>query len=64
MGRGIILTGGGALLHGIDKLLIDITQMPVYLADQPLDCVVNGTGNALEELDKIKDLLITPKKLS
>lgn len=64
MGRGIILTGGGALLHGIDKLLIDITQMPVYLAEEPLDCVVNGTGIALEELDKIKDLLITPKKLS
>jgi len=64
MGRGIILTGGGALLHGIDELLIDITQMPVYLAEEPLDCVVNGTGNALEELDKIKDLLITPKKLS
>lgn len=64
MGRGIILTGGGALLHGIDKLLIDITQMPVYLAEEPLDCVVNGTGIALEELDKIKELLITPKKLS
>ena len=64
MGRGIILTGGGALLHGIDELLIDITQMPVYLAEEPLDCVVNGTGNALEELDRIKDLLITPKKLS
>ncbi|MFO7815816.1 MAG: rod shape-determining protein [Halanaerobiales bacterium] len=64
MGRGIILTGGGALLHGIDDLLIDITQMPVYLAEEPLDCVVNGTGIALEELDKIKDLLITPKKLS
>ncbi|HKL13157.1 MAG TPA: rod shape-determining protein [Halanaerobiales bacterium] len=64
MGRGIILTGGGALLHGIDELLIETTQMPVYLAEEPLDCVVNGTGNALEELDKIKDLLITPKKLS
>ncbi|MCF8008831.1 MAG: rod shape-determining protein [Halanaerobiales bacterium] len=64
MGRGIILTGGGALLHDIDKLLIDITQMPVYLAEDPLDCVVNGTGIALEELDKIKELLITPKKLS
>ncbi|HMA59848.1 MAG TPA: rod shape-determining protein [Halanaerobiales bacterium] len=64
MGRGIILTGGGALLHGIDELLIDTTQMPVYLAEEPLDCVVNGTGNALEELDEIKDLLITPKKLS
>ncbi len=64
MGRGIILTGGGALLHGIDDLLIDVTQMPVYLAEEPLDCVVNGTGIALEELDKIKDLLITPKKLS
>lgn len=64
MGRGIILTGGGALLHGIDDLMIEATQMPVYLAEDPLDCVVIGTGIALEELDKIKDLLITPKKLS
>lgn len=64
MDRGIILTGGGALLQGLDKLLIDETQMPVHIADEPLDCVVKGTGIALEEIDSLKKILITPKKLS
>ena len=64
MDRGIILTGGGALLQGLDKLLIDETQMPVHIADEPLDCVAEGTGIALEEIDSLKKVLITPKKLS
>ncbi|MFP4198561.1 MAG: rod shape-determining protein [Halanaerobium sp.] len=64
MDRGIILTGGGALLQGLDKLLIDETQMPVHIADEPLDCVAKGTGIALEEIDSLKKILITPKKLS
>ena len=62
--RGIILTGGGAKLRGLDKLLIQETQMPVYLAEEPLDCVVKGTGIALEEIDTIKNVLITPRKIS
>lgn len=45
--RGIMLTGGGALLRGIDKLIADNTHIPVYIAERPLDCVVDGTGKCL-----------------
>ncbi len=47
--RGITLTGGGALLRGLDKLIAAETGMPVRVADNPLDCVVNGTGICLEK---------------
>ncbi len=47
--RGIMLTGGGALLRGLDKLIAAETGMPVKVADSPLDCVVNGTGICLEK---------------
>ncbi|MDO5448222.1 MAG: rod shape-determining protein, partial [Clostridia bacterium] len=46
--QGIILTGGGALLRGLDKLISEVTGMPVYVANNPLDCVVLGTGACLE----------------
>lgn len=45
--RGIMLTGGGALLRGIDKLISESTHIPVYIAQRPLDCVVDGTGKCL-----------------
>lgn len=45
--RGIMLTGGGALLRGIDKLISDETHMPVKIAERPLDCVADGTGKSL-----------------
>ncbi len=64
MDFGIILTGGGALLNGMDKLLSDKTQIPVHIADDPLDCVAKGTGIALEEIDSLKSILISPKKIS
>ncbi|MBQ6601376.1 MAG: rod shape-determining protein, partial [Clostridia bacterium] len=48
MEQGITLTGGGALLRGIDKLIASQTGMPVHVADNPLDCVVDGTGIYLE----------------
>ena len=48
MEHGITLTGGGALLRGIDKLIAEETGMPVNVADSPLDCVVDGTGIYLE----------------
>ncbi|CUU37413.1 rod shape-determining protein MreB [Armatimonadetes bacterium GXS] len=51
--RGIVLTGGGALLRGFDKLLSHATNIPVYIAEDPLSCVAIGTGRALEELDAI-----------
>ncbi|MFW6034622.1 MAG: rod shape-determining protein [Halothermotrichaceae bacterium] len=57
MDRGIIMTGGGALLRGFTKLLSKQTDIPVFLADDPLTCVARGTGHALEELDKLSDIL-------
>lgn len=64
MDRGIILTGGGSLLRGLDTILMKETQMPVHVADDPLDCVVKGTGVALEEIKSLKDVLVSPKKIS
>ena len=52
--RGITLTGGGALLRGLDKLLQSVTDIPVRVADNALNCVAIGTGRALENLDAIK----------
>ncbi len=50
--RGIILTGGGALLRGLDQLLAEELKVPVFVADDPLACVAKGTGIMLESLDK------------
>ncbi len=55
--KGIYLAGGGALLQNFDKLLSLETNMPVIIADSPLDCVVNGTGKTLEDLEKLKSVL-------
>jgi rod shape-determining protein MreB len=54
MERGIVLTGGGALLHGLDERLEKETGMPVYVADEPLSCVAVGTGRCLEEFEKLE----------
>ena len=51
--RGVFLTGGGALLHGIDQLLADELKVPVFISDNPLDCVAIGTGILMENIDKI-----------
>ena len=45
--HGIMLTGGGALLRGIDMLIMQLTGMPVHIAQRPLDCVVDGSGKRL-----------------
>ena len=62
MEKGIILAGGGALIKNIDKLLAIRTEMPVYIAEDPLDCVVKGTGKTLEDLEKLKAVLINSRK--
>lgn len=51
--RGVILTGGGALLHGIDLLLAEELKVPVLVAEEPMSCVVKGTGILLDSLDRI-----------
>lgn len=53
MEKGIMLAGGGALLKGLDVLITRETNMPVHIAEAPLDCVVLGAGRALEDFDKI-----------
>ncbi|UTW03841.1 rod shape-determining protein [Amphritea atlantica] len=57
--RGIVLTGGGALLRNLDKLISEETGLPVIVADDPLTCVARGGGRALELLDKHAFELLT-----
>ncbi len=56
MERGIVLTGGGVLLTSLDKVISDETNMPVFIAEEPLDCVAIGTGKALDNFDVIKKM--------
>lgn len=63
MDRGIVLTGGGSLLSGLDKRVTNETGMPVHIAEEPLDCVAKGTGKVLEGLDTWRRALITSKKV-
>ncbi|OLS03323.1 rod shape-determining protein [Tissierella creatinophila] len=61
--QGIMLTGGGALLDGIDRVIMEETGMPVRIADDPLDCVAIGTGLALDNIEVLKKTLYSTKKL-
>jgi rod shape-determining protein MreB len=56
--KGIMLTGGGALLSNLDLVLRHATGLPVSIADEPLTCVALGTGRALEEMKTLKNVLI------
>ena len=60
--KGIVLAGGGALIKNLDKLISSKTDMPVYVAEDPLDCVVKGTGKTLEDLERLKTVLINARK--
>ena len=57
--KGMVLTGGGALLRDLDRLLMEETGLPVLIADDPLTCVVRGSGMALEHMDKSTSIFTT-----
>jgi rod shape-determining protein MreB len=62
MDKGIVLTGGGALLKGMDERLKHETGMPIHVADNPLSCVVIGSGKCLEEFEVLKRVLISSNR--
>lgn len=57
--KGIVLTGGGALLTNLDQVLRNATGLPVSIAEDPLACVVKGTGKALDEMSRLRSILST-----
>lgn len=59
--RGMVLSGGGALIRNLDKLLTQVTGVPCYVADEPLLCVAKGTGKVLDNLDMYKRSIISKK---
>lgn len=64
MDRGIVMTGGGSLLHGLDTLLAQETGMPVHVSEDALQCVANGTGKALESIELLKRVLMSSSRRS
>lgn len=57
--RGIVMTGGGSQLKNLDNVLSQATGLPVFVAENPLTCVVQGTGHALEEIKTLKNVLVS-----
>ncbi len=62
MEKGIVLSGGGSLIQNLDKLVSLETGMPAYVAEEPLDCVVRGTGKTLQEIEKLRTVLKNARK--
>ncbi|MGZ6979963.1 MAG: rod shape-determining protein, partial [Acidimicrobiia bacterium] len=62
MEKGIVITGGGALLHGLDHRLHAETGMPIVVAPNPLYSVVIGSGQCLEEFDALKQVLMSSQR--
>ena len=60
--RGIVLSGGGALIRDLDQILASSTDMSVYITEEPIDAVARGAGKTLEELDRIKAKLINSRR--
>ena len=57
--KGMVIAGGGALLRDIDRLLMEETGLPVIVAEDPLSCVVRGSGKALERMEKLGNIFTT-----
>ena len=55
--RGIVMTGGGSLIRGMDRLLRHETSLPIHLDEEPLSCVVRGAGRILDDLEKYRTVL-------
>jgi len=64
MDKGIVLTGGGSLLDGFDRRVSEETGMPVFVAENPMDCVVLGAGKALSELRMLRRVALAPRRIS
>ena len=62
MERGIVLAGGGALIQNLDQLLAERTEMPVYIAENPLECVARGAEKTLEDLEKLRTVLMNSRR--
>jgi rod shape-determining protein MreB len=62
--RGIVMTGGGALLQGLDQLLRENTSLPINVDEEPLTCVVRGTGRILDDPDKYRGVLTLSQKVA
>ena len=62
MEKGIVISGGGALIRHIDKLIEERTKMPVVITENPLNCVVKGTEKTLGNIEKLKAILANSRK--
>src|SRR5512141_2191665 len=62
MDRGIVITGGGALLKGLDERLRHETGMPIHIAERPLDCVALGSGKCVEEFEGLPQVLVSERR--
>ncbi|MCW2616447.1 MAG: cell shape determining protein MreB/Mrl family [Frankiales bacterium] len=62
MDHGIVLTGGGALLHGLDERLRHETGMPIHVADNPLHSVAIGSGKCVEEFEALRQVLVSESR--